>query len=234
MSATAEVRPEAPWEDLRYAPDGLVPVVVQARASGEVLMLAYANREAVRRTVQERRAWFWSRSRGELWRKGDTSGHVLDVAEVRWDCDADALLYVAVPHGPACHTGQDTCFFRGEGRMEAAAAPPPDPPGSAVSGLGAVMERLARVIDERRRTMPQGSYVAGLLAAGPARALQKVGEEAVEAVIGGMRVQSDRDAAVAEFADLLFHTLVAMAACEVPSEDVAAELSRRHALRPSR
>jgi phosphoribosyl-ATP pyrophosphohydrolase/phosphoribosyl-AMP cyclohydrolase len=232
--AERAIRPEAFWEDLDYGPDGLVPVVVQEQDGGRVLMLAWADREAVRRTAAERRAWFWSRSRGRLWRKGETSGHTLDVAQVRWDCDADALLYLVQAHGPACHTGRDSCFYRGEGPAPPAGGGRADHPGGQGEGLGAVLDRLAAVVEERRRRAPAGSYVAGLLAAGPARALQKVGEEAVEAALAGLRAGEDRRAAVAEFADLLFHVLVALAACGLDPGEVAAELERRHALRPDR
>ncbi len=240
------VRTEVFWEDLRYGPDGLVPVVVQSALDGRVLMLAYANREAARRTASERRAWFWSRSRGELWRKGDTSGNALDVLEVRWDCDGDALLYVARPHGPACHTGATSCFHRGEERAPAAEAVPPQCDGAEepAGTLGTVLDGLTRVVAARRREMPAGSYVAGVLRAGPARALQKVGEEAVEVAIAGMaavadasggdRVRASQSAAVGEFADLFFHGLVALAVLGIPPEAVAAELAARHRLRPAR
>lgn len=239
MSAEqAAVTPEAFWEDLRFGADGLVPVVVQSEADGQVLMLAYADREAARRTALERRAWFWSRTRRQLWRKGDTSGHALDVVQVRWDCDADTLLYIVRPHGPACHTGAVSCFYRGESAGTdlpawTAAAAPGEPDGT----LGAALDALGAVVLERRRTMPAESYVADLLRAGPARGLQKVGEEAVEAVIAGMAAAAAperRAEAVGEFADLFFHALVALQSLDIPPEEVAAELARRHRLRPHR
>ena len=230
----AEPRPEAFWEDLRYGPDGLVPVVVADRRRGTVLMLAYADREAARRTAVERRAWFWSRSRRRLWRKGETSGHVLDVAEVRWDCDADALLYLVDASGPTCHTGAESCFHRGE-RPGAGASPEPDPaPAGTRAALAAEVAALEEVVAARGASAPPGSYVGALLRAGPARALQKLGEEAVEAVIAGLRASADPGAATGEFADVLFHLLVAMAACGVPAAAVAAELERRRGLRPGR
>jgi len=246
--AAAPVRPEAFWEDLRYGPDGLVPVVVQSAEDGRVLMLAYADREAARRTAVERRAWFWSRSRSELWRKGETSGHALDVQEIRWDCDADALLYIVRPHGPACHTGEESCFYRGEGQpaaMAAGAVPAAPLPADGAGTLGVVLDALALVVADRRREMPEGSYVADVLRAGPARALQKVGEEAVEAAIAGMAAvaaagtdgatrPARRAEAVGEFADLFFHALVALAALDIPPQGVATELSARHRLRPAR
>ena len=232
---SAPVRPDAVWRDLHYDLVGLVTVVVQDVTDGQVLMLAHADREAVKRTVQERRAWFWSRSRQSLWRKGETSGNVLEVAAVRWDCDADALLYLVRRSGPVCHTGQDSCFFRGEsttvqswaaGGSDGATDP------TDLTSLGGVLDGLARTVAERARTRPEGSYVASLLAAGPGRALQKLGEEAVEAVLAG--AGGDRDAAIGELADLAFHWLVACAALGIAPEAVAAELARRHQLRPPR
>ncbi len=225
------VRPEAVWLDLRYDGDGLVPVVVQDVADGRVLMLAYADREAVRRTVQERRAWFWSRSRRALWRKGETSGNALEVAAVRWDCDADALLYRVRRHGPACHTGEDTCFFRGE-PTEVEPWEAEGPAAADPASLGPVLDGLVRIVAERARTRPAGSYVASLLSAGPGRALQKLGEEAVEVVLAG--AGTDREATIGELADLAFHWVVVAAALGIGPEEVAAELARRHQLRPPR
>ena len=226
----APVRPEVPWEDARYGPEGLCPVVVQDADDGTVLMLAWADREAVRKTVQERRAWFWSRSRRQPWRKGEVSGNVLDVEQVRWDCDADALLYRVRATGPTCHTGHRGCFYRGEG---AAADLPLAAPGAPAdpTSLGAMVDHLAASVAERARDLPPGSYTAELLRAGRARALQKLGEEAVETVIAGL--EAGGAAAVAEFADLLFHAVVAMTASGVRPQEVAAEL-RRRAHRPPR
>lgn len=225
------VRPEAPWEDVRLDSDGLCPVVVQDVADGAVLMVAWADRQAIRRTVQERRAWFWSRSRGRPWRKGETSGHALDVEEVRWDCDADTLLYRVRARGPACHTGQRSCFYRGEGDLAVAPAPPAPTEPAAASSLGVTLDALAVTVAERARDLPAGSYTAALLGAGPQRALQKLGEEAVEAVIAGLDPKGGQ--VVAEFADLFFHALVAMAAVGVAPAAVAAELGGR-ARRPAR
>ncbi len=233
------IRAERFWEDLHFGPDGLVTVVVQSLEDGRVLMVAHADREACRRTAVERRAWFWSRSRQQLWRKGETSGHALDVAEVRWDCDADALLYLVRAHGPACHTGEVSCFFRGE--ADATTPAPGAQPAAPAAGesLGAVLDRVAAVVAARRQDMPPGSYVADLLRAGPQRALQKVGEEAVEAVIAGCALagaptEGSQAQAVGEFADLLFHVLTALAALELPPAALARELAARHRLRPPR
>src|SRR3989441_600284 len=145
-------------EAVHFGDDGLVPVVAQSGLSGEVLMVAYADREALERTRDTGRAHYHSRSRGVLWKKGETSGHGQDIQEVRVDCDGDAVLYVVRQHGPACHTGAATCF--GE-------------------PTGAALTRLARTVADRARTRPPGSYTARLLEDGVAKIAQKVGEEAV-------------------------------------------------------
>jgi phosphoribosyl-ATP pyrophosphohydrolase/phosphoribosyl-AMP cyclohydrolase len=261
VEGEAPVRTEAFWEDLHYGPDGLLPVAVQSADDGRLLMLAWANREAVQRTARERRAWFWSRSRNALWRKGDTSGHRLDVVRVAWDCDADALLYLVEAHGPTCHTGNPSCFYRGEphGPVGAAAArgglPPMGPgegpgepvrvglgagdgpggvdPGSAA--LGATLADLAALVARRHREMPEGSYVASLLAAGRPRVLQKLGEEGIEVILASAGAGSPPGAeVVGEFADLCLHLLVALEAVGVSPGALADELRRRHALRPPR
>jgi phosphoribosyl-ATP pyrophosphohydrolase/phosphoribosyl-AMP cyclohydrolase len=177
-------------EGLAFDERGLLPVVVQDRASGDVLMLAWANGEALERTAATGEAHFWSRSRRALWRKGETSGHVLRVRELRADCDRDALLMVVDPEGPACHTGARACF------------------GGAAATAAGVLDELRRVIAERARTRPEGSYTARLLDKGLDHVLKKVGEEATELVLAA---KGEGDARVAEeAADLLFHLLVAL------------------------
>jgi phosphoribosyl-ATP pyrophosphohydrolase/phosphoribosyl-AMP cyclohydrolase len=179
----------------------LTPVVVQDATTGRVLMLAYADEEALARTRETGEAWFWSRSRGELWHKGATSGNTLAVEEIRDDCDGDALLYRVVPRGPACHTGAESCF-----------AP-----------------WLWRVVAERAATRPKGSYVASLLADGPAAAARKVGEEGVEVALAGAGESDER--LVEELADLWFHSYVLLAARGLDPARVEEELERRHAAR---
>jgi phosphoribosyl-AMP cyclohydrolase / phosphoribosyl-ATP pyrophosphohydrolase len=176
--------------DLRFDAAGLVPVVVQDHASGDVLMVAYANAEALARTGETGEAHFWSRSRGALWRKGETSGHVLRVVEARADCDRDTLLLVVEPVGPTCHTGVRSCFG--------------DTSPSAAGTLGEV----ERVIARRAEAGPEGSYTAGLLAKGADAVLKKIGEEATEVVLAGKGESDERLAE--ESADLLFHLLVAL------------------------
>ena len=177
----------------------LTPVVVQDTGSGRVLMLAYADDEAVRRTRETGEAWFWSRSRQEHWRKGATSGNTMAVEEIRDDCDGDALLYRVRPAGPACHTGAETCF-----------AP-----------------WLWRVVAKRAQERPEGSYVARLLADGPGAAARKVGEEGVEAALAGVTESDER--LVEELADLWFHSYVLLAARGLDPSRVEEELERRAA-----
>ena len=207
-------------ESVRFDGGGLVPVVAQDAATGDVLTLAYANREALEETLATGEAHFYSRSRQELWRKGETSGNTQRVVEVRLDCDGDAVLYRVEPRGPACHTGERTCFFTtlaGEGVGVATE-------GSDGTGLGTMVERLAGLIARRHAEMPEGSYTAGLIRRGPERVAQKVGEEAVEVVIAALRDERIAE----ETADLLYHLLVLLEERGVSIEEVAGVLRDRH------
>ena len=188
---------------LKWDPAGLVTVVVQDRVTGEVRMVAHADREAVGRTVESGEGWFWSRSRGELWRKGATSGNTLRVVEVREDCDADCLLYLVEPSGPSCHTGKRSCF--------APSAP--------------VMVRLWDELEARRASTGQTSYTRSLLDGGVAKIAAKVreeGEELARAIEG----EGD-ERVVAEAADVVYHAMVALLARGRTWRDVEAELARR-------
>ena len=205
---------------LVYDQNGLLPVVAQDVASGAVLMVAWADRDAIEETRRTGLAHFHSRSRGRLWRKGETSGNELRVVGVMADCDRDTLLLRVVPSGPACHLGTRTCFEPNAARLE----------------LG----WLAEVVARRAKASPEESYTARLLSRGLPRVAQKVGEEAVETVIAALGVRGDRhdldadagsgdDAAlVAEAADLLFHLLVLLEAAGTDPTAVARELERRH------
>ena len=188
---------------------GLVPVVAQDRASGDVLMVAWANAEALAKTAETGVAHFWSRSRKALWRKGETSGNELKVVEVRKDCDGDTLLIVVEPTGPACHTGARTCF------------------GDVSPTAAGMLEELARVVAARAAAPPEESYTARLLARGPDQVLKKIGEEATEVVLAA-RVQTD-ERLVEESADLLYHLLLALHMRGVPLARVMDELRRRRA-----
>jgi phosphoribosyl-ATP pyrophosphohydrolase/phosphoribosyl-AMP cyclohydrolase len=199
-------------EGLVFDASGLLPVIAQDRDSGDVLMLAWANAEAVARTAETGLAHFWSRGRKALWQKGETSGNALRVVEARADCDNDALLLVVEPAGPACHTGTRTCF--GETSPTAAGMP----------------FELARVVRERAQAKPEESYTARLLAKGQAAVLKKIGEEATEVVLAAAAESDTRLAE--ESADLLFHLLVALHQRGVPLSRVMEELRRRRAASP--
>jgi len=206
---------------VRFGADGLVPVVTQESRSGDVLMVAFANRDALDRTLATGLAHYYSRSRGALWQKGETSGHVQRVVEIRLDCDADTILYRVEQTGPACHTGTRTCFSTVLGRTGGQAdsgAAEEDPGGHALS-------RLARTIAQRAAERPPGSYTAELLAQGIGKASQKVGEEAVEVVVAANSEDDERLAS--EAADLLYHLLVLLQARGVPLDAVLQELESR-------
>jgi phosphoribosyl-ATP pyrophosphohydrolase/phosphoribosyl-AMP cyclohydrolase len=192
---------------------GLIPVVTQDAVSAQVLMLAYANEVAVAKTLSTREAHYYSRSRGELWHKGATSGHVQKIIEVRFDCDEDALLYRVEQIGAACHTGEYSCFYR--------SLTEPAPPG-----IGAMMGVLERVVESRLRELPEGSYVARLHERGLGYISQKVVEEAGETIVAALEGKPDELAG--EAADLLFHLTVLLRESGVGLQEVAARLAERH------
>lgn len=188
--------------------DGLLPAVVQDRATGQVLMLGYMSREALGATLKSRRATFFSRSRGALWIKGETSGNFLNVAAVHTDCDDDALLVLADPAGPTCHLGTPGCFTE-----------------SGPTGVG-WLGKLAGIVRERRASDAQASYTARLFAEGPMRIAQKVGEEGVEVALAG--AAGTREACISEVADLVYHLTVLMEARDFGWDDVGNVLAARH------
>jgi phosphoribosyl-AMP cyclohydrolase / phosphoribosyl-ATP pyrophosphohydrolase len=209
----------------------LVPVIAQDARTGGVRMFAWANREALRRTVETGLAHFWSRSRQALWRKGETSGNVLRVRDIRLDCDGDVVLYVTDADGPSCHTGRTSCFYRGLGAPPAAAEGEPqvtavlseddgpmDPPA-------VVIARVAEVIARRRRERPEKSYVVSLLDAGWPKILGKIIEESGELV--DALPENDPTHTAHEAADLIFHMLVGLEVAGVPVDDVFAQLRKR-------
>jgi phosphoribosyl-ATP pyrophosphohydrolase/phosphoribosyl-AMP cyclohydrolase len=192
---------------------GLLPAVVQDAASGAVLMLGYMNREALAATQASGRVIFWSRSKGRLWTKGETSGNYLELKALAGDCDGDTLLILAEPKGPACHRGTATCW--GEKAPQSAAQPV------------AFLAVLEEIIAERIATRPPGSYTAQLLAEGTRRIAQKVGEEGLELALAAI-AQSDAEI-IGEAADLLYHTVLLLKAKGLSLSRVAAELESRHA-----
>jgi phosphoribosyl-ATP pyrophosphohydrolase/phosphoribosyl-AMP cyclohydrolase len=195
-------------EEIRFDENGLVPCVVQDSRTGEVLTLAYMNAEALARTQATGETWFWSRSRQELWHKGETSGNVQRVQALRYDCDADAIVALVEPAGPACHTGERTCFHNGE--LE------PTP--------SEALPVLERTIAERRVLAPAGSYTAELLA-DPQRIGEKVREEADEVA---RAAESESDERVREeAADVLYHLTVLLASRDLSLADAFEELNAR-------
>jgi len=208
------VRPE----ELKYDERGLVPCIVQDAATGEVLTLAWQSREALERTLGSGQATFWSRSRGEIWVKGATSGNTQTVRALRTDCDHDAVLLRVAPAGPACHTGARSCFFEA---VEGA----PDAPGAP----GETLARLEQVLRDRRSDAPAGSYTAKLYADENLRH-KKIGEEATELVMASLR--GDRQAIADEAADVLYHVLVLLRTHDLGLEQVAEKLRAREGRNP--
>ena len=209
------------WLDqIRFGPDGLVPVVAQDAASGAVLMLAHANREALERTAATGRAHYWSRSRAELWEKGATSGHTQQVVDVRIDCDGDAVLYRVQQTGPACHTMERSCFHRAleDGELHTAAT------------AEHILARLESVVQARNAERPAGSYTTYLFEQGIDKILKKIGEETTETVIAAKN--GDAVELRKEVADLLFHLLVLLRERELPMAEVWRELEERFGAPP--
>ncbi len=197
--------------EIAFDDSGLVPCVTQDWSTGEVLSLAYMNREALDRTLDSGEVHFWSRSRGELWRKGETSGNVQRLRSLRYDCDADALLALVEPAGPACHTGERTCFYR---VLEGDAVAPSE-------ALGA----LGRTLAQRRDELPERSYSAELFRAGLDRIGDKVTEEAEEVVRAGHEESDQR--VREESADLLYHLGVLLYARGLTYADALEQLTER-------
>ncbi|MDZ8107627.1 MAG: bifunctional phosphoribosyl-AMP cyclohydrolase/phosphoribosyl-ATP diphosphatase HisIE [Nostoc sp. DedQUE12a] len=199
-------------EEIRYDERGLVPAIVQDYLDGTVLMMAWMNQESLQKTLETQETWFWSRSRQEFWHKGATSGHIQKVQSIRYDCDSDALLIGVEQVGDiACHTGERSCFHQIEGKI----APPP----------GDTLSQLFQVICDRRDNPIESSYTCKLLAGGDNKILKKIGEESAEVV---MAFKDDEPEAIAgEVADLLYHTLVALAHHQVDLKSVYRKLQER-------
>ena len=197
----------------------LIPAIAQDAQTGAVLMVAYMNHESLTRTIASGQAWFYSRSRQELWHKGAMSGDYLNVVEIRPDCDGDVILLKVNPEGPACHTGNDTCFYQdfdtAEWQMEPATQ----------DLLGATLTELAMTVSQRRRDKPEGSYTASLFERGTERIAQKVIEEGGETALAALAKAPDR--VRAEAADLLYHLTILLEDAGVSLSDVATELADR-------
>lgn len=201
-----------PIDTIRYNEQGLVPAIAQDYLDGTVLMMAWMNRESLQKTLETGEAWYWSRSRQELWHKGATSGHIQKVQSIRYDCDSDALLLTIEQIGNvACHTGERSCFHRIDGIKEAPSAD--------------MLSEVFKVICDRRDNPNESSYTCKLLAGGDNKILKKVGEESAEVVMACK--DDDRDAIASEVADLFYHTLVALAYHQVDLRDVYRKLQER-------
>jgi phosphoribosyl-ATP pyrophosphohydrolase/phosphoribosyl-AMP cyclohydrolase len=213
MTATRTM-PELDWDKM----NGLAPAIVQDASSGAVLMMGYMNREALAATTATGRVTFWSRSKGRLWTKGETSAHFLDVRSVAVDCDRDTLLILAEPRGPACHLGTATCW--GE-----------NAPQSDAQQL-AFLCKLEHIIAQRIAARPEDSYTAKLLEGGVRRIAQKVGEEGLELALAAV-AQSDEEI-IGEAADLMYHSLLLLKVKGLSLAQIVAELAARHAQREPR
>ncbi len=201
-----------PVEEIRYDERGLVPAIVQDYLDGTVLMMAWMNQESLQKTLETEETWFWSRSRQELWHKGATSGHIQKVQSIRYDCDSDALLIGVEQLGDvACHTGERSCFHQIEGKIAA-------PPGDTLS-------QLFQIICDRRDNPIESSYTCKLFAGGDNKILKKIGEETAEVVMAFK--DDEADAIAGEVADLLYHTLVALAHHQVDLKSVYRKLQER-------
>lgn len=198
-------------DELRFDEAGLIPAIVQDATSKEVLTLAYMNRESYEKTIETKETWFYSRSRGELWHKGATSGNTQKVKAIRYDCDQDALVVLAEPSGPACHKGSYSCF---------------SPEKADAQDRFGILNELESVIAKRQAEMPDGAYTTYLFREGVDKILKKVGEEAAEVIIAAKN--RDHEELKWEAADLLYHLLVLLREQSLPLDDVLDVLAKRH------
>jgi phosphoribosyl-ATP pyrophosphohydrolase/phosphoribosyl-AMP cyclohydrolase len=203
-------------ESIKFDQNGLVPAIVQDAASKEVLTLAYMNEESLKKTIETKETWFYSRSRQELWHKGGTSGNIQKVVEMRYDCDQDAILVLVQPAGPACHTGAYTCFSETIDKQEV----------SVVQDRFQIFNTLEKLIAERENELPEGSYTTYLFNEGVDKILKKVGEEASEVIIASKN--RDAEELKWEVADLLFHLMVLLREQKLPLDEVLSVLEKRH------
>jgi len=208
---------------VRFNDRGLIPAIIQDADTGRVLTLAYMNEEALKRTLKGPDVWFYSRSRRELWHKGETSGNFLRVQSATLDCDGDAILVQVKPTGPACHTGSESCFFN---EMHQVGTQAPKVPEAEYGSGPGVLSELSDVIEDRRRSPASGSYTASLLEGGVERVAQKVVEEAGEVAIAAVtNLEAARLAP--EVADLFYHTLVLLSVAGISPDAVWGELRAR-------
>ena len=200
--------------ELKFDEQGLIPAIVQDHYTKQVLTLAYMNRESLAVTIDEQRTCFWSRSRQELWRKGETSGAVQHVVSITADCDKDALVVEVIKDGPACHTGEESCFFQ--------------PVYLSEELKQFSYEGLYHLIRGRKTAPQEGSYTTYLFEKGLDKILKKVGEECTEVIIGGSK--QDKEETIYEIADLTYHVMVLMVQMGITVEDITKELEKRHVI----
>jgi phosphoribosyl-AMP cyclohydrolase / phosphoribosyl-ATP pyrophosphohydrolase len=191
--------------EIKFDERGLIPAIVQNAKTREVLTLAYMNQESLTRTIETGQTWFWSRSRSELWHKGETSGNTQQVVSLALDCDRDAIVVLVDPAGPACHTGAVSCFETAQN--------------------GSLLTRLYELIQSRERERPAGSYTTYLFEEGLDKILKKLGEESAETIIAAKN--DDRGRLVSEVSDLVYHLLVLLVARGVSLQEIANELEQR-------
>lgn len=199
-------------EELKFDANGLIPAVVQDYFSKQVLTVAYMNRESLRISMREGRTCFYSRSRGQLWRKGETSGNTQEIVTIRADCDGDALVVEVIKKGPACHTGAESCFFQ--------------PVYQSEDHQDFSMEALYQLLKGRKEAPKEGSYTTYLFQKGIDKILKKVGEECTEVIVAGKG--GDKEETVFEIADLCYHVLVLMVEMGIEPKDIFSQLASRH------
>ncbi|PSL32996.1 phosphoribosyl-ATP pyrophosphatase /phosphoribosyl-AMP cyclohydrolase [Planomicrobium soli] len=204
--------------EVKFDKDGLIPVIIQDAHSKEVLTLAYANEEALQKTIETNETWLYSRSRNELWNKGATSGNTQEVTAVRLDCDGDSLIYEVIPNGPACHTGETSCFHN-------------TIHGAAAESTTDMLTQLTSLISSREQEMPEGAYTTYLFTEGVDKICKKVGEEAAEVIIAAKN--RDPQELSMETADLFYHVLVLLQEQKVGLDQVLDVLKERHATKTS-
>lgn len=215
---TAEAFPRTDLSGIRFDERGLVPAIVQEAGTGQVLMMAYMNRESLGKTLETGLTWFYSRSREQLWNKGETSGNTQTVRQIRYDCDGDTLLLTVDQTGPACHTGEKSCFFN-----ELVPAVGQETGGG---GEDPILQKIAGIIEDRRRQPRQGSYTNYLFDSGLDKILKKIGEESAEVIIASKN--QGKEELVGEISDLVYHTLVLINQRGVTLAEIEAELEKRH------
>jgi len=199
--------------ELKFDEDGLMPAIVVDAGSGVVLMLAYMNEESLKISIEEGRTCFWSRSQKKLWKKGETSGNVQDIVSIKTDCDKDTLLITVNKSGPACHTGEDSCFFE-------------DVFGSTEHTEPFSLDTLHEIIEDRKASKKPGSYTTYLFEKGLDKILKKIGEESTEIIIAAKA--GDKTETIYELADFIYHALVLMTEMGITPDEIRKELASRH------